>query len=120
MRLLLVGINHRTAPVELRERVDFQTGGIERALHELAGRGVAHEAVVLSTCNRAEMYAACEDVAAARADLVSFISQFHGVGHEDLRRTSTTRPTSTSPGISSASPPASTRSSSASRRFSDR
>lgn len=84
MRLLLVGINHRTAPVELRERVDFQTGGIERALQELAGRGVALEAVVLSTCNRAEMYAVCEDVGAARADLVSFISQFHGVGHEDL------------------------------------
>ena len=84
MRLLLVGINHRTAPVELRERVDFQTVGLERALQELAGRGLALEAVVLSTCNRAEMYTACEDVGAAREDLITFVSQFHGIGREDL------------------------------------
>ena len=84
MRLLLVGINHRTAPVELRERVDFQTVGLERALQELAGRGLALEAVVLSTCNRAELYTACEDVSAAREDLVTFVSQFHGVGRDDL------------------------------------
>ena len=84
MRLLLVGINHRTAPVELRERVDFQTGGIERALQAIAARGLLHETVVLSTCNRAELYAVCEDVGAARADLVSFVSEFHGIGRDDL------------------------------------
>ena len=84
MRLLLVGINHRTAPVELRERVDFQTIGVDRALQALAARGLTHEAVVLSTCNRAELYTACEDVGAARTDLVSFVSEFHGVGRDDL------------------------------------
>jgi glutamyl-tRNA reductase len=84
VRLLLVGINHRTAPVELRERVDFQTIGVDRALHALAARGLTHEAVVLSTCNRAELYTACEDVGAARTDLVSFVSEFHGVGRDDL------------------------------------
>jgi glutamyl-tRNA reductase len=84
MRLLLVGINHRTAPVELRERVDFQTVGLERALHELAARGIANEAVVLSTCNRAEMYAACEDLSIGREDLLTFVSQFHGIGRDDL------------------------------------
>ena len=76
MHLLLVGLSHRTAPVELRERVDFQ-GRLEAALKTLASRGWFREAVVLSTCNRAELYAACEDMEDARAGLVDFVSQFH-------------------------------------------
>lgn len=79
MHLVLIGISHRTAPVDLRERLDFQARGLEPALRALGGRGVAREAVVLSTCNRAEIYATADDVAAAREDLVQFISQFHGV-----------------------------------------
>ena len=82
MHLLLVGISHRTAPVELRERVDFQARGLEHTLRALAARaptGASGEIAVLSTCNRAELYIACEDVAAARSDLVSFVSVFHGV-----------------------------------------
>src|ERR1700704_2706281 len=78
MHLLVVGINHRTAPVELRERVDFQ-GRVEAALGALALRGSTHEAVVLSTCNRAELYAACDDVSATRSDLVKFVSEFHKI-----------------------------------------
>ncbi len=84
MHLLLVGISHRTAPVELRERLDFQTRGLDLALRALATRGAAREAVVLSTCNRAEIYAACDDVPAARADLAQFIGDFHGVDHASL------------------------------------
>src|SRR5258706_1069962 len=81
MRLLLVGISHRTAPVELRERLDFQARGVEVALHALAARGSAREAAVLSTCNRAEVYVACDELGPARTDLVSFVSDFHGVDH---------------------------------------
>src|SRR3954471_24265119 len=82
MHLLLVGISHRTAPIELRERVDFQARGLENALRTLAAqapRGARSEMAVLSTCNRAELYIACEDVASARSELVSFVSTFHGV-----------------------------------------
>src|ERR1700704_1357364 len=82
MHLLLVGISHRTAPIELRERVDFQARGLENALRTLATRaprGASGEMAVLSTCNRAELYIACEDVAAARSELVSFVSAYHGV-----------------------------------------
>ena len=79
MHLLLVGISHRTAPVELRERVDFQARGVELALQALASRGSTREAVVLSTCNRAEVYAACDELGHARTDLVSFVSDFHAV-----------------------------------------
>jgi len=79
MHLLLVGISHRTAPVELRERVDFQARGVEGALRALGARGSTRETVVLSTCNRAELYAACDDVGGGRADLVNFLSEFHDV-----------------------------------------
>src|SRR5437868_15275478 len=79
MHLLLVGLSHRTAPVELREQVDFQVRGVDRALGVLTARGSAHEAVVLSTCNRAEVYVACEDLVAARADVVRFMSEFTAV-----------------------------------------
>ena len=79
MHLLLVGISHKTAPVELRERLDFQVRGVDRALQSLAARGSTREAVVLSTCNRAEVYVACDDVAATRLDLVSFVSEFHAI-----------------------------------------
>jgi glutamyl-tRNA reductase len=56
-RLFTVGLSHRTAPVELRECVDFSRGGAAEALAALAGRGISGEMVVLSTCNRAEIYA---------------------------------------------------------------
>jgi glutamyl-tRNA reductase len=84
MHLLLVGINHRTAPVEVRERVDFQARGLHAALRALAERGSAREAVVVSTCNRAEVYVACDDDAATRRDLVHFVSEYNGVSPGDV------------------------------------
>src|SRR3954462_10462713 len=84
MHLLLVGISHRTAPVELRERVDFQARGVEGALRALAARGSAREAVVVSTCNRAELYVACDEAAATRQDLVHFVSEFNGVAPSEV------------------------------------
>ena len=82
MHLLLVGISHKTAPVDVRERVDFQARGVELALRTLASRhpgGGAGEIAVLSTCNRAELYMVCDDVVSAKAELVSFVSAFHDV-----------------------------------------
>jgi glutamyl-tRNA reductase len=83
MHILVVGLSHRTAPVDLRERVDFQ-GRVEAALRALAARGSTHEAVVLSTCNRAEVYAASDDIAQSRGDLAAFMSDFHGVDRGEL------------------------------------
>jgi glutamyl-tRNA reductase len=83
MRLFAVGISHRTAPVELRECVDFARQGLDAALAALAGRKVAHEAVVLSTCNRAEIYAGADSDAAAES-CARFISEFHGIPWEQL------------------------------------
>jgi len=84
VQLLLVGISHRTAPVELRERIDFQARGLTDALRALAQRGSAREAVVVSTCNRAELYVACDEATATRQDLVRFVSDFNGVASGEL------------------------------------
>jgi glutamyl-tRNA reductase len=79
MHLLLVGVSHKTAPVEVREQLDFQVHGVARALEALSARGSTREAVVLSTCNRAELYVACDDLDRTRADLVTFVGEFGGV-----------------------------------------
>src|SRR5512134_1107037 len=78
MRLFAVGLSHRTAPVELRECVDFARGGVEAALCSLASRALAREAVVLSTCNRAENYAVGDSEVTAEA-LTRFFSEYHEV-----------------------------------------
>jgi glutamyl-tRNA reductase len=85
MHLLLVGISHHTAPVDIRERVDFAARGVPEALRALAGRGSTREAAIVSTCNRAEVYAACDDPEATRTDLEQFITEFNGVAAADIR-----------------------------------
>src|SRR5438045_360940 len=56
MEIVLIGLNHKTAPVELRERVSFSADQAQRAAEELRSRGVLCETLVLSTCNRSELY----------------------------------------------------------------
>ena len=76
-RPFAVGLSHRTAPVELREQVDFLRGGVAEALHACAARGIAGELVILSTCNRAEIYAVG---GAGAADAVAhFFAEYHKV-----------------------------------------
>jgi glutamyl-tRNA reductase len=84
MHLFLLGVSHRTTPVELRERLDFATRGLDAALTALSVRPATSEAVVLSTCNRSELYVACDEVAAARADLLSFLAEYHGLPSDDM------------------------------------
>ncbi len=79
MHVLLLGVNHRSAPVALRERLDFAARGLEGALAALAARPSAGEAVLLSTCNRAEVYVTCEDLGAAKAEVNQFLEQYHGI-----------------------------------------
>lgn len=84
MRLFAVGLSHRTAPVELRETVDFARKGLEHALAELSTRGVGRELVVLSTCNRAEIYAVGDGDGTAE-DVGRFFSEYHEVPHDHVR-----------------------------------
>ncbi|HEX6973974.1 MAG TPA: glutamyl-tRNA reductase, partial [Vicinamibacterales bacterium] len=80
MRLVAVGLSHRTAPVELRESVDFAKGGLDTALAALAARGATREIVVVSTCNRAEIYAVGDGDATTDA-IEQFFSDYHNIPH---------------------------------------
>ena len=83
MRLFAISVSHRTAPVELRETVDFARRGLPVAIEALRDRHLAHEAVVLSTCNRAEIYGSADSDGAAES-CGRFISEFHGVAWDML------------------------------------
>jgi glutamyl-tRNA reductase len=83
MRLFAVGVSHRTAPVELRETVDFGRRGVPLALEALRERTPAREAVVLSTCNRAEIYIGADSDGVAES-CVRFIGEFNGVAWDAL------------------------------------
>ena len=83
MRLLAVGLSHRTAPVDLRERVDFARIGLAEALAALAAQGIGSEAVVLTTCNRAEVYLVA-DSDSAQDSVARFFSGYHNVDHAEI------------------------------------
>lgn len=84
MQLLLVGVSHRTAPVELRERLDFSARGLDSALTALGTSAAHEEAAIVSTCNRVELYVACREPEAARDAVERFLSDFHGIPAELL------------------------------------
>jgi glutamyl-tRNA reductase len=71
--LVLVGLSHREAGVEVRERLAFQASELETAISELCGDGILSGLVVVSTCNRLECYAGARDAAAAQQRLREFL-----------------------------------------------
>jgi len=79
MHLFLLGVSHRTAPVDLRERLDFSSRDLSAASEAIARRPSMSESVVLSTCNRSEIYVASSDPAQSREELVTFLSDYHHV-----------------------------------------
>jgi glutamyl-tRNA reductase len=82
--IVLVGLNHRTAPVELRERLAFSNGQLDQALRRLiALEGVA-EAAIVSTCNRVEVVACGADADHIGAALPAYLAHEHGVSPEAL------------------------------------
>jgi len=83
MYLTVLGINHRTAPVEIRGQVAFPPDQIERALAELRMLDGIHEAAILSTCNRTELYCARED--ASPAALADWLCRFHKLEANSLQ-----------------------------------
>lgn len=86
MMLLVVGCSFRNAPIGLRERLGFDNAARDRALDELYRR-FGTEAIVLSTCNRVEVYLGRADSAAGPdADRVAdFLADWHGLPFEEVR-----------------------------------
>lgn len=94
MSLVVVGINHRTAPVDVRERVVFEPARVPDALRELASLDEIEEAVIVSTCNRTELYCVTE---CGEAELATWLQNYHQLGssirhclyhHDDMRAVS--------------------------------
>jgi len=85
IQVALIGCNHRTAPVEFRERVAFTPEEALSAADELRNRGVLEEAVVLSTCNRSELYGVPAGTAPdVIEEMETFFRSFHGVERGEL------------------------------------
>lgn len=81
MSVVVLGLNHQSAPVELRERFAFAEAAIPQALAQLRASGVASEGVILSTCNRVEIYAASERPGGeVFASLKRFLIESRGCG----------------------------------------
>ena len=84
MSIFCLGVNHKTAPVEIRERLAFAESAIPHHLKEIRGLEVVEEAVVLSTCNRVEIYGAANHCEKALDQLVEYLTKHFEVGDGDV------------------------------------
>jgi len=85
MEIVLIGLNHRTASVELRERVAFTPEQAREAAEQLRSRGILEESLVLSTCNRSELYGVPrEDLADSSGAVELFVASFHQLSPNEL------------------------------------
>src|SRR4051812_38827309 len=73
--LLVIGVSHKTAPVELRERVALPEGRAVGVLRELVSAEDIHEAVALSTCNRTELYMMVSDDVEAETTALGILAR---------------------------------------------
>ena len=82
MHLLAFGINHHTAPVDIREKAAFASDNLVSALHEVTGNGGASEAAIVSTCNRTELYCGLDPV---HDELViDWFCHYHRLNRSDI------------------------------------
>jgi len=74
-----IGLNHRSAPVEVREKMSFQPSRMQEALNKLKSYPGLEGVVILSTCNRMEVYAATTDVEVGIRSIKQFLANHHGI-----------------------------------------
>jgi glutamyl-tRNA reductase len=84
MHIIVVGLNHKTTPIEWRERLHFPTDTLEGALEKLAQYTEGGERVILSTCNRVEIYGHVQHLAHGCSRLQQFLSDYHGIVADTL------------------------------------
>jgi glutamyl-tRNA reductase len=82
--VVVIGLNHRTMPLDLFERVTVDGAHLPKALHDLRSREHLGEVVVLSTCNRTEVYAIAERFHGAYSDVRRFFSDLAYVGPDEI------------------------------------
>ncbi|WP_298036178.1 glutamyl-tRNA reductase [uncultured Desulfuromonas sp.] len=84
MNIIVVGLSHKTAPVEIRERVAFPPTAMEKPLREMAALPAISEAVIVSTCNRVELYATSRDAETGVVQLKRFLAEHHDIPLDEL------------------------------------
>lgn len=84
MNIIVVGLSHHTAPVEIREKVAFAPTDMETPLRQVVALPEISEAVIVSTCNRVEIYATARDADAGIAVLRRFLARYHGLDDDLL------------------------------------
>jgi len=84
LRTVVLGISHKTAPVEIRELFSFSQESLERGVRHLLEKDHVEECVILSTCNRVEIYAVSENIELCLESLKQFLSEFHDIPEENL------------------------------------
>lgn len=86
MELLVIGLNHNTAPIAIRECLAFPEDNLEEALSKVHALSSIKENMIVSTCNRVEIYAATREAERAIHDLKDFLSQYHGLPLKEFDR----------------------------------
>lgn len=84
MKIFVAGLNHSTADVEVREKVAFNGSRLEEGLRRFKELPEIEEAMILSTCNRVELYAHVKDTLKASESTKTFLSEFHNVNRASL------------------------------------
>ncbi len=84
MNIVVVGLSHKTATVKIREKVAFSPNNIEKPLRELITLDGIIEGVIVSTCNRVEIYATTRDIAGGIARIKRFMAEYHHLTFEDI------------------------------------
>lgn len=85
MYIIVVGLNHKTAPVEVREKFSFSQRSIPKSLNLLKQKQSIEGGVILSTCNRTEIYVATTEVEAALSGIYEFISKISNQPLSEIR-----------------------------------
>jgi len=86
MHLTLVGLSHKTAPVEIREKLTFPANRQDEALTLLTSSPAVSEAVIVSTCNRTEIYAVTHAETDGPSAVIDFAADYHGLDRDELSR----------------------------------
>jgi len=86
MSIIVVGLSHKTAPIEVREKLNFPENTLPDALRKLMTYDGVRESMIVSTCNRVEIYASVPDSAKGIDRIKQFISDYHGLDRNALEQ----------------------------------
>ena len=86
MHILAVGLNDQTAPVEIREKVSFNEAELANAMETLKNKKSILENVIVSTCNRTEIFAIGDQLHTSRYYIKEFLSEWFGIDQEEFSK----------------------------------